>query len=266
VANTTLRDMPNANFRRVQPTQQNIISVGIFSTVHCLDDIIVRKVPTPSDTGDFLCNCDAIRNEAQIYNLLGNHPRIAECISMGQSEDHIDLRYYKNGNLSEYLKRNGENIHNPCQMRWRWGQQIVEAVVLIHKYGVIHSDLALRQYLLDDQLDARLSDFGASAFLGHDAVGLENASHCLPRDYDQPNTVLSDLFALGSTLHELATDQAPYCNLSDNEITELYSQEAFPDVKELFCGEIILRCWRKEFITAEDVLLSYNSLSNATSE
>jgi serine/threonine protein kinase len=160
----TPNSSPTQRTTSSHPTQQNIISVGIFSTVHCLEGTIVRKVPTPSDTGDFLGNCNAIRNEAQIYNLLGNHPCIAECLSMGQTEDHVDLRYYKNGTLLEYLKRDGEKIDNARQRQWRWGQQIVEAVVLIHKYGIIHSDLALRQYLLDDQLNARLSDFGASAF------------------------------------------------------------------------------------------------------
>lgn len=134
--------------------------------------------------------------------------------------------------------------------------------MLLHSHGVIHSDLALRQYLLDNRLDARLSDFGASAFPGRDSLGLENASHSLPRDFDQPNTVKSDLFALGSTLYELGTGVAPYGDLSDDEITSLYSQ-VFPDVSEIFWSEIILQCWNGTFISAEYVLSSYNALYQA---
>jgi serine/threonine protein kinase len=240
-----------------QPSQQSIICVGIFSTVHRLGDV-VRKVPSPSDTGDFPSNCKAIRNEAQIYSLLGSHTRIAECLSANPTDNHIDLHYYPNGTLLDYIKTQGDNISG--RRRWRWGQQIIEAVVLLHSHGIIHSDLALRQYLVDDRLDARLSDFGASAFPGHDALGLENASHCLPRDFDQPNTVESDLFALGSTLYELGTGVAPYCDLNDNEIACQYAREVFPDVSGTFCGEIILQCWKRNFISAEHVLSSYNTL------
>lgn len=39
------------------------------------------------NNGDFPGNYEAIRGEARIYNLLGNHPRIAECLSRGQTGD-----------------------------------------------------------------------------------------------------------------------------------------------------------------------------------
>jgi serine/threonine protein kinase len=242
-----------------QPSQQNIISVGIFSIVHRLSDTVVRKVPSPSNNGDFPGNCEAIRSEARIYNLLGTHPRIAECLSKGQTEDFVDLYYYANGTLLDYIKKNGEDTLNVRQRRWQWGRQIIEAIVLIHKHNVIHSDLALRQYLLDDHLDARLSDFGASAFPGHNAFGFENTSHCLPRDFNQPNTVQSDLFALGSTLYELGTGKDPYWDICDDEIIERYTQGVFPDVSSIFCGEIILQCWKTDFASAQQVLLSYQA-------
>lgn len=39
------------------------------------------------------------------------------------------------------------------------------------------------------------------------------ATHCLPRDYELPHTILSHLFALGSPLHELLTGKASYSDL-----------------------------------------------------
>jgi hypothetical protein len=89
---------------------------------------VVRKVPSPSNTRDFLSNCEDIHNEAQIDGRLGNRPHIAECLSMGQTEDHINLHYYANGTLLDYIRRNGENIPDACQRRRRLGQQIFEAV------------------------------------------------------------------------------------------------------------------------------------------
>ncbi|KOS48213.1 hypothetical protein ACN38_g802 [Penicillium nordicum] len=47
------------------------------------------------------------------------------------------------------------------------------------------------------------------------ALGYEEESHCLPRDYELPNTETSDIFALGSTLYELVTGKAPYSELNE---------------------------------------------------
>ena len=77
--------------------------------------------------------------------------------------------------------------------RIRWACQIIEAVVLAHEKGIVHSDLALRQFFLDSDLNARLGDFGASGYPGQEALGMEGASHCLPRDPDEPNTFMSRL-------------------------------------------------------------------------
>ena len=84
--------------------------------------------------------------------------------------------------------------------------------------GIIHSDLAARQFLLDNGLHVKISDFGFSSFSDGDVLGFENSSHQLPRDLDgdMPSTVQSDLFALGSTLYEVITRRRPYEGLPDS--------------------------------------------------
>ena len=74
--------------------------------------------------------------------------------------------------------------------------------VFIQGKGIIHSDLAARQFLLDSKLHVKLSDFGFSSFSDGDVVGFENASQHLPRNTDG-NTIQSDLLALGSSLHKV---------------------------------------------------------------
>lgn len=68
---------------------------------------------------------------------------------------------------------------------------------------IVHADLALEQFLKDDDFNIRLGNFGASAYPGHSALGWKEASHFLTRDYYSASTVATDMFALGSTLYEL---------------------------------------------------------------
>lgn len=129
---------------------------------------------------------------------------------------------------------------------------------------MIHSDLALRQFLLDDDLNVRLGDFITSQSPGHPAGGLRKPSHRLSRDSEEPITVASDQFALGSTLYELIAGKAPYSELFPDEsvmhsdfaawlelrrevrlkIEALYLQQAYADVSCVFDGDITKGCWK----------------------
>ena len=104
----------------------------------------------------------------------------------------------------------------------------------------------------------------------------------MPRDYEAPNTIRSDLFALGSTLYELAACRFPYSEhypdevpindpvvreaqidrqrKADSLVEGLYAKGAFPDVSNVFCGDINLGCWKGEFLSAQDVLARYDGL------
>jgi serine/threonine protein kinase len=130
--------------------------------------------------------------------------------------------------------------------------------VEIHRKCVVHSDLALRQFLLDANDNARLSDFAASGYPGQCALGMECASHYLPRDPDLPNTVESDLFALGSVLYEVMAGETPYHGKSDKEIETLYKEENFPAVNKFLCGNVIMGCWKREWRSTEEVLARYD--------
>jgi len=241
-----------------RPTQQNLIAVGIFSVVYRLSDTLVRKLPRADDAFTLPGNLQAIRNAATIYALLGENPRIARCLSIGETMDHVDLEFYPHGSLMSYLQTHKESISDASRIRW--ARQIIEAVVLVHEKGIVHSDLALRQFFLDSDLNARLGDFGASGYPGQEALGMEGASHCLPRNSDEPNTFVPDLFALGSTLYELGVGEAPYRGLEDGLIETLYAQEIFPPVDDVFCGCIIMGCWRGEFLSTKHVLLKFKEL------
>lgn len=51
------------------------------------------------------------------------------------------------------------------------------------------------------------------------------------------------------------TSRQPYEDLSDDEVEARYSQQIFPSVQELPCGQVIMNCWRCEVQTAEEVMM-----------
>ncbi|KAJ6070564.1 hypothetical protein N7467_011883 [Penicillium canescens] len=252
-------------------SDQQLLMIGIFAKVYLLDGKTVRKVPRSESEEDM----QPIIREAMIYDTIGVHPRIAECTSRGSDQvKFVDIKFYRHGDLACYCQKNSIT----SELQSKWFQQILEAVVVIHSFGVIHSDLALRQFFVDDNLDLRLGDFNSSQCAGHPALGYEKASHCLPRDYELPNTESTDIFALGSTLYELVAGKAPYGELNvaesddpesikaqiqrqheviDFEIEERYKRQQFPDVTGYQRGDVILGCWRGQFATAADALDFY---------
>jgi serine/threonine protein kinase len=254
-----------------QTSNQKLLAISIFAEVYLVDGKTIRKAPRSQSEDDI----ESIIREATIYNMMDDHPRIAECTSRGRT-DFVDVKYYPKGDLSEFCQKNEVS----AELQSKWFRQLIEAVEVIHRYGVIHSDLALRQFFVDDELNIRLGDFNSSRYPENPAVGYEKATHCLPRDYAQPNTVLSDLFALGSTLFELVTGKAPYAELypaefqdiapsdvqiltraqqrraADAEVEKRFRNLQFPDVSHIFRGDVILGCWSGRFSSVEEVLRS----------
>ena len=243
-----------------QPNHE-LLMVGIFAETYRIGNRVkkvYRRYPDDNDATEE--SIEAIHNEASIYILLGNHPRIAKYLFIDPSKTYIELMYYPNGNLKEFLKKHRPRIEDTRRMCW--ARQIFESAEYIHTMGVRHSDFRLEQWLLDEMLNAQLSDFNASGYdstaerglIVSEAIGAENANHFLPRDSTHDSTVESDLFALGSTLFELMTGKAPYDDQPRESVEAFFRKGIFPSVEGVLLGEIIKGCWTIKFLSAKEVL------------
>lgn len=234
--------------------------VGNTSETWLIGDIVRKTYVTSSDVAITKANLDAARKEACVYSILGQHPLIAKCLSISSTKSYIDLKYCRVGSLRDYALSHRQNITD-SQLK-TWARQLVSSVAYIHSKGVRHADLRLDQWLLDEGLDAYLTDFNGSGFdaqpeLGFErtlATGIESASHCLPRDFAQDSTVKTDLFALGSSLYELETSTTPYQGMDDADIEAHFAQRSFPSVEQLLLGKIIMGCWQSQYTSAEQIL------------
>ncbi|KAF2807828.1 kinase-like protein [Mytilinidion resinicola] len=243
------------------PPQRELLMVGMSSKTYRIGDIVRKECHVlVDDIGITEENVKACKAEADVYRILGSHPLIAECLSIGPENEYVELKYYPNGNLKDYIHMNLANITESDLKRW--AHQMIKSVEYIHSKGVRHSDFRLDQWLVDAGLNTRLSDFNASGFddqpdlglKGTRAQGFEIPSHCLPRDLEADNTVESDLFALGSTLYELVAGHTPYEGLSDELVESLFEEKKYPSMEGLLLNDIIMGCWKRKYPSAKDIL------------
>jgi serine/threonine protein kinase len=228
-----------------------VISGGSTGLVELLPCGKARKIAYPEGKGQRYSLRD-IEHEFRIYQALpGQHDRLLQMISYSP-EDGLVLEYMPAGNLRHHLRNNGANaIHS---QRLQWVCDAAEALQLLHAHGIIHCDVKPDNFLAGRLPQAQNYRFLESSFNGKTGSAMESTRFCLPRSWDDESTVRTDLFALGSTIHEIMTGTEPYKELADEEVEARYSELIFPSVDSVPCGQVIMRCWKGEIKTAEEAM------------
>jgi len=250
-------NVARARQQKTSNTDMELLMMGMSAMTYRLHDRVLKIVRIDKDEAEITqANVDAMRNEASVYSILGRHCRIAGCLYVSLTENLILLKYYPHGNLRDYMASSPTTITSTD--RTNWARQMIEGVAELHRNGVRHSDIRLDQWLVDDDRNARLSDFNASGFDANErlglartkALGLESMSHFMPRDPLEDSTVRSDLFALGSALYELEVGGTPFAGEDDETIEKRFEAGQFLDVEGLRFGVLIRGCWTGSFDTA----------------
>ncbi|KAJ5144470.1 hypothetical protein N7526_001978 [Penicillium atrosanguineum] len=223
-----------------------LISGGITGIVELLDDGTALKAPFPG------CEIEKhildIAKEASIYSRVGPHKRLVRML--GHSREGLKLEYMENGDLKTYLQTH-ESVSTDLKLKWAY--QVAEAVDLLHRNGVIHCDIKPRNLLLDTTFDIKIIDFSGSSLDGSKPASGEGTRFFLPRHWTALPTVATDIFALGSTLYEIFQGTSPYEEIPSNEVERLFTQEEFPDISDILCGQVIKQCWLSQVGSATDV-------------
>lgn len=117
----------------------------------------------------------------------------------------------------------------------------------------MHGDINSFNFLVDDDIRLRIIDFAGSTFDGIAGSAFEGVRYCLPRPWDDPSTVKTDLFALGCLLYEIETGREPYAEKGEEEVEELFRKGEWPATQGLVLRQVMLGCWRGEYGSAEMV-------------
>lgn len=225
-----------------------IISGGNTAYLGLLPNNSVLKYPADKDDR---FSTQALAIEHCILSTLGNHERIVRY--MGKHPSGLCFKFEVNGDVKRYMSQMApRNISH--RDRIRWSIQATEALVYVHSRGVIHCDIHPSNFLIDDRFDLRLCDFSGSLFGNLDGTGMESVRYFLPRDPHAIPNIRSDLFALGSLIYFIMSGHDPYDDLSEDEVSTLYSRAEFPNTESIACGCIIVGCWNGKYNNAEDVL------------
>ncbi|CAF3649601.1 unnamed protein product [Rotaria sp. Silwood1] len=210
--------------------------------------------------------------EASYYVQLGCHPHIVHTYGMVENDTNslmLVQEYATEGDLAELLK---ENEFRPSQLvLLEIFLQIIDAMIYLADYGIVHGDLACRNVLVFRFNDAdpqqnlvKLTDFGLTrASTLYSVVG-STASTTLvvvPLRYAAPEILQSaglsnyseksDVYSMGILMWEACSQgQLPYASIEDdNEVRrcklkgEILSR---PENCDETLWNIIVHCWHQK--------------------
>lgn len=136
---------------------------------------------------------------------------------------YLVMEYMQHGTLRQSLKSCGDVL--PQTHALEWFHEMVVALDVVHKAGLIHRDLKIDNIMLRGDGTLALMDYGVSKRILLDAgFVMESELHCSPH-YVSPEqisgdacTQASDIYSLGVIFYELMTGHKPYFSTQAHEL------------------------------------------------
>nr|KAF6374301.1 hypothetical protein mPipKuh1_009524 [Pipistrellus kuhlii] len=148
-----------------------------------------------------------------------NISRLLEVV-VDPEEVHLVMEYVRGGDLKAHLERRRRLTERQARVVFR---QIAVALHLCHQRGFAHLDIKPDNILLEEDLTAKLADFG----LSHEATEL--LTSCWGTLYYMAPEVLrgepydgrkADVWGLGASLYKAVTGRVPFPGNSNEKITQ----------------------------------------------
>ena len=178
-----------------------------------LDRIVAIKVLHEHYTqdGEYV---ERFRREARAVAQL-SHPNIVTVIDRGEDEGRqfIVFEYVEGENLKEVIERTGPL---PIRDALLLALQMARALGFAHERGLIHRDVKPQNVLLNDDGQAKMTDFGIARSLDVEGVTitgtvLGTSEYIAPEQArGQRVDALTDVYSLGVVLYELLTGGVPF--------------------------------------------------------
>ena len=111
--------------------------------------------------------------------------------------------------------------------------------------------------LLDSSRTILLCDFAGSAIDDEPCTVWAESGFKHPNDDENERaTIRAELHALGSTIYEIITSSQPHGKVEEWVVAQWIRDDKYPDVQEVVLGDIIMKCWKGQFVSAKEVAQS----------
>ena len=154
------------------------------------------------------------------------------------------LKRYTKGSLVEYIDTH--QTPPAIERRWQWVLQAADILARCHEKRVMMFDIALRNFLIADDFSLRLINFTNSTMLEDDD----------PTPVTEANVfglmVKVDLLHLSNVVFSIMAWKG--FSISCDDEAEWPTTDQMPDVCSLGCGEVVRKCWAKEFANAQEMI------------
>lgn len=190
--------------------------------------------------------------EAQLLARL-QHPRIVQFYGISKSPFQIVIELLPRGDLYTYLTENQRTIPwSP--MRWQFALDIAKGLSYLHKSCILHKDIKSENILLDENLRAKITDFGisklkATRFYTYTGNG---TFHCMAPELMDPKAKKgppADIYAFAVVLWEIAARKRVFAGAYNPQLIPIWTiqgtREDIPKKWPQPFSEIIKSCWHQ---------------------
>ncbi|KAH9906860.1 protein kinase-like protein [Xylariomycetidae sp. FL2044] len=256
-------------------------SQGIIERYEYAEDVFVKKPHREISPHTDRRIANGFHVELQILSKLPPHPHVVRFLGelppppvdpspreLLPGMNGILLGAASHGNLQAYLD---SHARPSTSQQLQWCLQLAQAFDHIHSHGVLHCDLRPENILVHETTegsrDLLLCDFGGAVCeeLNVDGGQLPDGSFYSPLFGNNTSTLL-DIFSVGSVFYTITTGRWPYKStpgafesFEESEEWEkiVYPQlrkEKFPDVEGLPLGGVIMKCWKRQYKDARELV------------
>jgi eukaryotic-like serine/threonine-protein kinase len=200
-----------------------------------LDRIVAIKVLHEQFTRDEEY-VERFRREARSVAQL-SHPNIVTVIDRGEEDgrQYIVFEYVEGENLKQAIEREGPL---PVRDALVLALQMARALGFAHDRGLIHRDVKPQNVLLNEDRQAKMTDFGIARSVDVEGVTitgtvLGTSEYIAPEQArGQRVDALTDVYSLGVVLYELLTGRVPFEGENFVAIALRHVNEPAPSVLE----------------------------------
>jgi hypothetical protein len=217
------------------------IGAGGMSTVYlAFDQTLERPVAVKMLHREISHDPSALerfRRESRTVAQL-SHRHIVMVIDAGEDDGHpyIVFEHVRGETLKERIKRLGRL---PIAEAVAYAIEIGRALEAAHEQRLVHRDVKPQNVLIDEEGNAKVTDFGIARSLELDVRQLTAAGRVVgTTDYVSPEQALgrevtgqSDVYSLGVVLYEMLTGEVPFKGETSVSVAMKHVNETLPDLQ-----------------------------------